>query len=84
MRALLLDLDPALRIVVLSPPEKRFGDDLNTNSIVLRISYGTINFLFTGDAGGEAETALEEVGRQALADGKYYTGFFSLIARRVR
>ncbi len=32
----------------------------------------------------EAETALEEVGRQALADGKYYTGFFSLIARRVR
>ncbi len=57
-----IDLDPALRIVVLSPPEKRFGDDLNTNSIVLRISYGTINFLFTGDAGGEAETALEKSG----------------------
>lgn len=57
-----IDLDPALRIVVLSPPEKRFGDDLNTNSIMLRISYGTINFLFTGDAGGEAETALVKSG----------------------
>lgn len=57
-----IDIDPALRIVVLSPPEKRFGDDLNTNSIVLRISYGTINFLFTGDAGGEAETALVKSG----------------------
>jgi competence protein ComEC len=57
-----IDLDPALRIVVLSPPEKRFGDDLNTNSIILRISYGTINFLFTGDAGSEAETALVKSG----------------------
>ncbi|MFA6226634.1 MAG: lamin tail domain-containing protein [Methanoregula sp.] len=57
-----IDLDPALRILVLSPPEKRFGDDLNTNSIMLRISYGTINFLFTGDAGGEAETALVKSG----------------------
>jgi competence protein ComEC len=57
-----IDLDPALRIAVLSPPEKRFGDDLNTNSIMLRISYGTINFLFTGDTGGEAETALAKSG----------------------
>lgn len=57
-----IDLDPALRIVVLSPPEKQFGDDLNTNSIILRISYGTINFLFTGDAGSEAETALAKSG----------------------
>ena len=57
-----INLDPALRIVVISPPEQRFGDDLNTNSIVLRISYGTVNFLFTGDAGGEAETALVKSG----------------------
>ena len=57
-----IDIDPALRIVVLSPTEKRFGDDLNTNSIILRISYGTINFLFTGDAGGETETALAKSG----------------------
>jgi beta-lactamase superfamily II metal-dependent hydrolase len=53
-----IDLDPSLRILVLSPPEERFGDDPNANSIVLRISYGTVIFLFTGDMGGEAEDAL--------------------------
>jgi competence protein ComEC len=53
-----IDIDPSLRILVLSPPEQRFGDDPNLNSIVLRISYGSVNFLFTGDMGGEAEDAL--------------------------
>lgn len=57
-----IDLNPALRILVLSPPETRFGDDLNTNSIVLRISYGTFDVLFTGDAGGEAEDAMVKSG----------------------
>ena len=53
-----IDLDPALGIFVLSPPEERFGDDPNANSVVLRISYGTIDFLLTGDMGGESEDAL--------------------------
>jgi len=57
-----LDVDPALRILVLSPPKERFGDDPNQNSIVLRISYGTINILLTGDIGGEAEKALTKTG----------------------
>jgi competence protein ComEC len=57
-----IELNPALRVLVLSPPEKRFGDDLNTNSIVLRISYGTIDVLFTGDAGSEAEDSLVKSG----------------------
>jgi competence protein ComEC len=52
-----IDIDPALRILVLSPPKDRIGDDLNTNSIVLRISYGTTSFLYAGDA----TTAAEEV-----------------------
>ena len=56
------DPDPALRILVLSPPAGRFGDDPNANSIVLRISYGTIDFLMTGDVGGEAEDALVRSG----------------------
>jgi competence protein ComEC len=55
-------VDPALRIFVLSPPEARYGDDLNTNSVVLRISYGMIDFLMTGDMGGEAEAALLRTG----------------------
>jgi competence protein ComEC len=54
--------DPALRILVLSPPEQHYSDDPNANSIVLRISYGTINFLFTGDMGGTAEDALVKTG----------------------
>ncbi len=57
-----IDLDPALRILVLSPPKGRIGDDLNTNSIILRISYGTVNLLFTGDATTAAEGALTKTG----------------------
>ena len=53
-----IDLDPPLAILVLSPPKERLDADLNANSIVLKISYGTISFLFTGDAGTAAETAL--------------------------
>ena len=55
-------LDPALRILILSPPHKHFGDDLNTDSIVLRISYSTIDVLFTGDAGSEAEDTMVKSG----------------------
>lgn len=57
-----IDLDPSLRILVLSPPKERIGDDLNTNSIVLRISYGTVNLLFTGDATTGAEDVMVKGG----------------------
>jgi competence protein ComEC len=57
-----IDIDPALTIFVLSPPKERFGDDPNTNSVVLRISYGTVAFLFAGDMGGESENALVKSG----------------------
>jgi competence protein ComEC len=53
-----IEVDPALRIFVLSPPKERSGDDPNTNSVVLRLSYGTIDFLLAGDIGGESEDAL--------------------------
>jgi len=57
-----IDLDPSLRILVLSPPKERLGDDINTNSIVLRISYGTVNLLYTGDATTPAEDAMVKSG----------------------
>jgi competence protein ComEC len=57
-----IDLDPSLRILVLSPPKGRIGDDLNTNSIVLRIAYGTVNLLYTGDATTAAEDIMEKAG----------------------
>ncbi|MFY9800403.1 MAG: MBL fold metallo-hydrolase [Methanoregula sp.] len=53
-----IEIDPALRISVLSPPAQRYGDDPNTNSVVLRISCGMVDFLMTGDLAGEGEDAL--------------------------
>lgn len=57
-----IGIDPALRIFVLSPPKERTFDDINTNSIVLRISYGTVNLLYTGDATTAAEEAMVKAG----------------------
>jgi competence protein ComEC len=57
-----VDLDPAMQILVLSPPKERIGEDLNTNSIMLRVSYGNISFLFTGDAGNAAESQVMKTG----------------------
>lgn len=57
-----IDIDPTLRILVLSPPKERIGDDLNTNSIVLRISCGSLDILYTGDATTAAEDVMEKAG----------------------
>lgn len=57
-----IDIDPSLGILVLSPPKERTGDDLNANSIVLRISYGTVNLLYTGDATTAAEDVMVKTG----------------------
>lgn len=53
-----IDLDPKLKIEVLSPTGTPFGDDLNQNSIVLRVTYGKVSFLLMGDAGLIAEESL--------------------------
>jgi len=44
----------SLTFNVLNPPKQLFSD-ANSNSIVLSLSYGEIDFLFTGDAEVEAE-----------------------------
>lgn len=62
-----IDLDD-LRIFILSPPDTLIGDDLNDNSVVLRVSYGTFNLLFTGDAGKTAESQLVKTGYALDAD----------------
>jgi competence protein ComEC len=85
-----IDIDPALTIFVLSPPKERFGDDPNTNSIVLRISYGTVAFLMAGDMGGECENALVKSGypldARILKVGHHgsYSSTSSLFLERVR
>jgi beta-lactamase superfamily II metal-dependent hydrolase len=56
-----IDLDPSLKIEVLSPTSTPF-DDLNENSIVLKVTYNKVSFLFMGDAGFEAEDSIMAAG----------------------
>lgn len=48
-----------VEIDVLSPPQSLImsgsNPDINENSIVLKITYGSVSYLLTGDAGGDAE-----------------------------
>ena len=53
-----INLDPNLKIEVLSPPQTPLGDDLNQNSIVLKVSLNKVSFLLMADAGIEAENSL--------------------------
>ena len=62
------DPDPSLRILVLSPPKQHIGDSINTNSIVLRVSYGAVNLLYAGDATTEAEEVMLKAGYPLDAD----------------
>jgi len=56
-----------LNLIILSPV-KPLIDDTNNNSIVLRLSYGNVDFLFTGDVEKEAEASILESGLIVQAD----------------
>jgi len=52
-----------------SPSQKgRILLTMNENSIVLRLRYGNVTFLFTGDAGKKAEASILEAGLGVQAD----------------
>lgn len=57
-RGQIINLDPGIRIEVLSPPKKHFKEDINQNSVVLKITYKKISVLSMGDAGKMAEKSL--------------------------
>jgi competence protein ComEC len=57
-----IDFDPSLKIEVLNPPAIQFNDDLNQNSIVLKVTYNKVSFLLMGDAGFEAENSISASG----------------------
>ncbi|TGC06978.1 competence protein [Methanolobus halotolerans] len=48
-----INLDPSTTITVLNPAE--LTGDINDDSVVLRITYGDVSFMFTGDAETHAE-----------------------------
>jgi competence protein ComEC len=63
-----IDLDPSLKIEVLSPPATLFAKDLNQNSVVLKVTYNKITFLFMGDAGVVAENNIMAAGYDLKSD----------------
>lgn len=67
-RVLVRDRTNDLKIQVLSPqPNAKFAG-LNDYSVVLRLTYGSCSFLFTGDAETTAEQAMLESGAELHAD----------------
>ena len=62
-----INLDPGLTISVLNPTSK-FSDDINQNSVVLKMTYGGVSFLFMGDANADAESKIANSGTNLQAD----------------
>jgi len=50
----IVDFDPNVKVEVLNPQNIWF-DDINDNSVVLKITYGKVSFLLPGDSENEAE-----------------------------
>lgn len=62
-----IDFDPAVDIEVLNP-SKTYSEDLNENSVVLKVTYGTTSFLLMGDAGLETEERIMKAGYNVDSD----------------
>ncbi|NLB01489.1 MAG: MBL fold metallo-hydrolase [Methanomicrobiales archaeon] len=60
-------LDPDLEILILNPGARPLGD-INEDSIVLKMTYGEISYLFTGDTGTPAEESMLSAGLDLDAD----------------
>ncbi|MDK2890349.1 MAG: competence protein ComEC [Methanoculleus sp.] len=60
-------LDPDLEILILNPSPQPFGN-VNEDSVVLKMTYGDISYLFMGDAGTPAEESMAEAGLDLDAD----------------
>lgn len=58
-RGLTLDMGGDVVVEVLNPPEKLF-DESNDNSVVLRLTYGQVSMMLTGDAESEAIESMKE------------------------
>jgi competence protein ComEC len=62
-----IDFDPAVDIEVLNPA-KTYSEDLNENSVVLKVTYGTTSLLLMGDAGLETEERIIKAGYNVDSD----------------
>ncbi|HJJ39252.1 MAG TPA: ComEC/Rec2 family competence protein, partial [Methanocorpusculum sp.] len=55
-------------ISVLSPPKEYLSDDVNDNSIVIKVTYGSVSYLLTGDATTETEEYILSTGADTDSD----------------
>lgn len=62
-----IDLAPGTEILVLNP-KKEQSEELNENSVVIKITHGDVSFLLMGDAGLEAEENIVAAGYNVDAD----------------
>ena len=63
-----INFSSGINVQVLNPGCTYFTDDVNQNSIVLKITDGKVTFLLMGDAGIEAENAIMGAGYNVDAD----------------
>ncbi|GEM_PF-6895485 len=59
-------LNQPLAISVLNPTAT-FPDDINQNSIVLKMTHGSVSFLFMGDVNADAESRIANSGTNLQA-----------------
>jgi beta-lactamase superfamily II metal-dependent hydrolase len=62
-----IDFDPSVDVEVLNPGNT-YSDDLNENSVVLKVTYGETSFLLMGDAGLESEENIMKAGYDVDSD----------------
>lgn len=62
-----INFDPAVDIEVLNPAST-YSDELNENSVVLKVTYGETSFLLMGDAGLESEERIMKAGYDVDSD----------------
>jgi competence protein ComEC len=63
-----IDFSTGIDVQVLNPGNTYFTDDVNQNSVVLKVTDGKVTFLLMGDAGLEAENAIMQDDYDVNAD----------------
>ncbi|HOW27987.1 MAG TPA: ComEC/Rec2 family competence protein [Elusimicrobiota bacterium] len=62
----LLEWDPSVKVLVMNPPRDFSYEDINDNSVVLKIEYKSVSFLLCGDAETEAESRMVHQYKEGL------------------
>jgi competence protein ComEC len=83
-----IDLDPNVQVEVLAPPASHNDGGVNENSIVLKVTYGSVSFLLMADAGIPEENQILASGYDIRSDvykvphhGSPYSASSSFVAK---